>query len=829
MEIPLLVVTNNLSEDISESPVRDLGLTINLWMVRQGEAELSAIYSWSRCQNRLVKRGSRSDMILRVVPEGVDQDGLATPKGRVDVAIVGEVAVLSVKLVDHRVVDGGDRDGRELDLLLVVAGRRDKASATRLVSPFLCLVVKLNSDRDEEFHPLCEQRGRVHPTRRFNETQSQELLKLTLEFGGLGDRESVGCLVVNTVVRHKLNGVLDVTHRWDAGTRERRWENVVVLSDEVINCGLKVSHISCEFLSVSVSARQRSGLDGRRRDGSRNESHGDRRIWLQRDELGVGTGWIIVFSAEKEECIRAFEDESAAEKGRGWMHQEGSSVMTYTHRDWTVVQFMLLIGKRSVRVGTEEYTLIFKRWKAKEEEEYVRDLENSGRMWVMAIRVPIPAASSVKSRLECAVGGEILRTYPPEKNRDQRGRLINLRFDVPISSRDRIPNRLEIEFEQTDAAGERFFEVPVISQFTEWCYACRDYGHSSQSDQCPINSLHRSINGNNKNNNDDADKNKNKNKNSKSDTDDGDVNKNNNDNDTDDGDTNSTNTSNTNNNDNDNAEGEDINRRVRIPIGVEIHPDTHREQKIQKKDSNRSGHTVGVEIHPDTDRKQKGPDRDREQKGCEGEDGNAVTSGGVPRGQSHCQSGTSNPDWTKSGSPNSPGSAGGEGDEVQRFERAVLVDDVKAVAGGGGKDARNAAVDKPDNPLLPSHQGSIISLSGVSGDRIQFGPVEEEDVGQQDSAPTTTTPEVTAEDDHGTHREPQTRDDEACSSRQPGGRWESSGSGTMGPPPTPTPNLIDEVRLGLGLVRQMLTQTKLETPTDFGLVGYLDDVSLLRR
>ncbi|GBG77829.1 hypothetical protein CBR_g25759 [Chara braunii] len=129
----------------------------------------------------------------------------------------------------------------------------------------------------------------------FNETRSRELLKLTLEFGGLGDREFVGCLVVNTIVRHELNGVLDVAHRWDAGVREQRWENVMVLADEVTNCGLQVNHISCEFLSVSVSARRRVGLDGRRRDGSRDGSHGDRgRIWLQRDELGVGTGWIIV-------------------------------------------------------------------------------------------------------------------------------------------------------------------------------------------------------------------------------------------------------------------------------------------------------------------------------------------------------------------------------------------------------------------------------------------------------------------------------------------------------------------------------------------------------
>ncbi|GBG88209.1 hypothetical protein CBR_g46777 [Chara braunii] len=44
MEIPLLVVTNNLSENILESPVRDLGLTISLRMVRRGEAEPSAVH-----------------------------------------------------------------------------------------------------------------------------------------------------------------------------------------------------------------------------------------------------------------------------------------------------------------------------------------------------------------------------------------------------------------------------------------------------------------------------------------------------------------------------------------------------------------------------------------------------------------------------------------------------------------------------------------------------------------------------------------------------------------------------------------------------------------
>ncbi|GBG69866.1 hypothetical protein CBR_g4693 [Chara braunii] len=88
----------------------------------------------------------------------------------------------------------------------------------------------------------------------FNETQSQEFLKLTVEFGDLRDRESVGCLVVNTIVRHELNGVFDVPHRWDAGVRERRWENIVVLSNEVTNYGLQVGRIACEFLSVSIGA-----------------------------------------------------------------------------------------------------------------------------------------------------------------------------------------------------------------------------------------------------------------------------------------------------------------------------------------------------------------------------------------------------------------------------------------------------------------------------------------------------------------------------------------------------------------------------------------------
>ncbi|GBG64143.1 hypothetical protein CBR_g40842 [Chara braunii] len=160
MKIPLLVVTNNLLKNIFESPVRDLGLTISLRMVRRGEAELSAVY-----------------------------------------------------LVE----------------------------------------------------PSSESAGKARVTVRYD------------------------------AQRHKPNGVLDVTHRWDAGVRERRWENVVVLSDEVTNCGLQVSCISCEFLSVSVSERRRGGLDGRRRDGSRDGSHGDRgRIWLQRDELSVRTGWIIV-------------------------------------------------------------------------------------------------------------------------------------------------------------------------------------------------------------------------------------------------------------------------------------------------------------------------------------------------------------------------------------------------------------------------------------------------------------------------------------------------------------------------------------------------------
>ncbi|GBG87127.1 hypothetical protein CBR_g44584 [Chara braunii] len=96
----------------------------------------------------------------------------------------------------------------------------------------------------------------------FNETQSQELLKLTLEFGGLGDRESVGCLVVNTIVRHKLDGVLDVEHRWDAGARERRGENVMVLSNEVTDCGLQGEEDELEALNHRKSRVLQVVVDG---------------------------------------------------------------------------------------------------------------------------------------------------------------------------------------------------------------------------------------------------------------------------------------------------------------------------------------------------------------------------------------------------------------------------------------------------------------------------------------------------------------------------------------------------------------------------------------
>ncbi|GBG72568.1 hypothetical protein CBR_g12138 [Chara braunii] len=44
MERPLLAVTNNLSKNIFESPIRDLDLTISLGMVRRGEAELGAVH-----------------------------------------------------------------------------------------------------------------------------------------------------------------------------------------------------------------------------------------------------------------------------------------------------------------------------------------------------------------------------------------------------------------------------------------------------------------------------------------------------------------------------------------------------------------------------------------------------------------------------------------------------------------------------------------------------------------------------------------------------------------------------------------------------------------
>ncbi|GBG72392.1 hypothetical protein CBR_g11970 [Chara braunii] len=55
-----------------------------------------------------------------VFTEGVRRNGFATPQCHVDVMTIWVVAVLSVKLVDYRMMDSGDRDGNELDLLLIV-------------------------------------------------------------------------------------------------------------------------------------------------------------------------------------------------------------------------------------------------------------------------------------------------------------------------------------------------------------------------------------------------------------------------------------------------------------------------------------------------------------------------------------------------------------------------------------------------------------------------------------------------------------------------------------------------------------------------------------
>ncbi|GBG62700.1 hypothetical protein CBR_g31717 [Chara braunii] len=88
----MLVVTNNLSENISESPVRDLGLTISLGMVRRGEAELGAV--------NLVKPSPESVGKARVTL-GVEAMSAQAVK---DVAKVPEV-LLKGTTVDQDIVE----------------------------------------------------------------------------------------------------------------------------------------------------------------------------------------------------------------------------------------------------------------------------------------------------------------------------------------------------------------------------------------------------------------------------------------------------------------------------------------------------------------------------------------------------------------------------------------------------------------------------------------------------------------------------------------------------------------------------------------------------
>ncbi|GBG88394.1 hypothetical protein CBR_g47093 [Chara braunii] len=96
------------------------------------------------------------------------------------------------------------------------------------------------------------------------EAGALELLKLTLEFGGIGDQESIGGLVVNMIVRHKLDGMLNVAHRWDAGVRERRWENAVVLRNEITNYGLLLEtqvQAAATVMPAAASSRRPPKLD----------------------------------------------------------------------------------------------------------------------------------------------------------------------------------------------------------------------------------------------------------------------------------------------------------------------------------------------------------------------------------------------------------------------------------------------------------------------------------------------------------------------------------------------------------------------------------------
>ncbi|GBG81435.1 hypothetical protein CBR_g32112 [Chara braunii] len=265
MEIPLLVITNNLLENISESLVRDLGLTICLRMVRREEAELGAVNlvepSPESAGKARVTLGveAMSTQAVKDVAE-VSEMLLKGTTVDQDIVEVDEKILLQDVLEDvvHRLLEGcgcvgeaewhhrklvvaEERSERRLRLVrcsdadLKLVGTRHGvvvlnrvAVETTIVDPETESSIRFASKEDE-----CTLRGVAG----FNETQSQELLKLTLEFSGLGDQESVGCLVVNTIVKHKLDGVLDVTHRWNAGVRERQWENVVVLSNEVTTPG----------------------------------------------------------------------------------------------------------------------------------------------------------------------------------------------------------------------------------------------------------------------------------------------------------------------------------------------------------------------------------------------------------------------------------------------------------------------------------------------------------------------------------------------------------------------------------------------------------------
>ncbi|GBG91433.1 hypothetical protein CBR_g52388 [Chara braunii] len=189
--------------------------------------------------------------------------------------------------------------------------------------------------------------------------------------------------------------------------------------------------------------------------------------------------------AVKEDLIRAYEDGWTARKlfqpeaRRGRVKFEGQNVASYVAKSKDIATWLIKQKEMKIKLDdNKDYIVTFKPRLSKKEMQDHRILEAESKFWIMALRVPLDAYYFLGSAV-VGLFGEITEMHPLEYDRD-RPKLMNVKIDMPASSRSKIDDVLVIQSPE----GERW-KVDIVTPYTDWCHRCRWYFHTE--DRCPRN------------------------------------------------------------------------------------------------------------------------------------------------------------------------------------------------------------------------------------------------------------------------------------------------------------------------------------------------------